>query len=248
MSTGKLPRAMRIGSIQAENEVTSTFVFEESLPAEPGQFVMLWLPDIDEKPFSLMDADPLTLTVARVGRFTEAVHVLKSGDHMWLRGPIGRGFDIGDGPALLAGGGYGSAPLHFLARRLRASGQSVYVALGARTAGGLILRDRFEDMGCEVHVATEDGSEGIRGLVTDLIADLLERRRFGNLYGCGPDAMLQAVESMALSRGVPAQLSWEAHMMCGMGVCGSCAHDDRLVCRDGPVFRAGSARDHSPGK
>jgi dihydroorotate dehydrogenase electron transfer subunit len=92
------------------------------------------------------------------------------------------------------------------------------------------------DLGGEVHVSTDDGSRGRQGLVTDLVRELLDANEIGALYGCGPEPMLHALEALAHQRGMPCQLGYEANMLCGMGVCGSCTHGDRLVCRDGPVF------------
>ncbi len=235
-SKGNLPRPYRIMAVETENENTKTWILDERLDAEPGQFVMVWLPQVDEKPFSLAGADPITLTVARVGPFTAALHQLDPGHQLWLRGPIGTGFTVRDGPALLVGGGYGAAPLWFLASRLRSAGQAVHVALGARTASALILEKHFADLGCRLHLATDDGSRGRAGLVTDVVADVLADREIGALYACGPDPMLKALEALAVARALPCQLSYEANMLCGMGVCGSCARGDRLVCRDGPVF------------
>jgi dihydroorotate dehydrogenase electron transfer subunit len=236
MEKGNLPSPYRIVAVEPENENTKTWILDGRLDAQPGQFVMVWLPQIDEKPFSLAGADPITLTVTRVGAFTAALHQLGPGDQLWLRGPIGMGYTLQEGPALLVGGGYGAAPLWFLARRARASGQAVHVALGARTASLLVLEQRFVDLGCELHVATDDGSKGRRGVVTDLVAELLGAVGIGALYGCGPDPMLHALEALANQRAMPCQLSHEANMMCGMGVCGSCTRGEHLVCRDGPVF------------
>jgi len=237
MLEARLPRAYRIARVEPENETTSTYVMEGSLDATPGQFVMAWLPGIDEKPFSLAAADPITLTVARVGPFTTAFHGLRPGERVWLRGPVGHGFALGRAPALLVGGGYGAAPLWFLAQRLRAAGQVVRVALGGRTAVALVLEHRFAALGCAIHVATDDGSRGRRGVVTDLAREVFAADPAGALYGCGPEPMLHALEALARDLHAPCQLSYEANMMCGLGVCGSCAHGDRLVCRDGPVFQ-----------
>ena len=238
MNVDSLPRDYRIADIVEENESTRTYLLDGSMEAEPGQFVMAWLPGIDEKPFGLADADPIALMVARVGPFTAALHQRRAGDRIWLRGPFGNGFNVDGGPALLAAGGYGAAPLSFLARRLRDAGQQVYVALGARSESGLLLQHRFRNLGCMVHEATEDGSTGRRGLVTDLVRALLDRLPVQALYACGPNAMLDALATLAHEWTLPCQLSYEAHMRCGIGVCGSCTHGDQLVCRDGPVFRA----------
>jgi len=236
MNGDGLPRVYRIADVIEENESTRTYLLDGRIHANPGQFVMAWLPGVDEKPFSLADADPIALMVARVGPFTETLHRLSAGERIWLRGPFGVGFVPDRGPALLVTGGYGSAPLSFLARTLRVAGQQVYVALGARTEDGLLLQHRFRNLGCVVHEATEDGSAGRRGLVTELVTALLDRLPINALYACGPNAMLDALVPIAHEWNLPCQLSYEAYMRCGIGVCGSCTHDDQLVCRDGPVF------------
>ena len=119
-----LPRAACILDLTDESPTVRTLVLDLSLEAEPGQFVMAWLPGVDEKPFSLVRADPVTLTIARVGPFTTAVFALEPGDLLWLRGPLGQPFSLPPDPKtdaqsaiLLVGGGYGVAPLTFLAEQ-----------------------------------------------------------------------------------------------------------------------------------
>ncbi len=234
-----LPRQARVAETANENERTRTLVLDLSLDAQPGQFVMAWLPGVDEKPYSLADANPVTLTVARVGPFSSALHELRPGDRVGIRGPFGHGFTTRGRRALLAGGGYGAAPLGFLAKELRWAGVRVTVAIGARTAGDL-LTGPFRRLGLEPLVTTEDGSLGAQGRITPLIEKLLLSGEVDTLYACGPNGMLEALEQMSLKIGVPAQLGWEAHMRCGMGICGSCQHGGLLVCRDGPVLPAGA--------
>jgi dihydroorotate dehydrogenase electron transfer subunit len=236
-----LPRAARIVSITAENDSVRTLVFDRGMEAAPGQFVMAWLPGVDEKPFSLVCADPITLSVARVGPFTTAVHALEPGDRLWLRGPLGRPFRLSPSlpghrmPILLVAGGYGAAPLHFLAERAVAVGHAVTVVSGAQTSVDVLFAERFAALGTRVLVTTEDGSLGIQGLATDAATALLEESRYECIYACGPEPMLEAVEKLASDYSLPAQLSYERYMRCGFGVCGSCARGDWLVCRDGPV-------------
>jgi dihydroorotate dehydrogenase electron transfer subunit len=237
MRTDQLPLPYRISHVITENENTKTYLLEGHLEALPGQFVMVWLPGINEKPFSLADTNPIALTIARVGPFSEALHRLKAGDRLWLRGPFGAAFVPEQSPALLVGGGYGSAPLSFLARRLRVDGHMVFAALGARTESALLLTHRFENLGCAVHLATDDGSAGRAGLVTDLVQRMLEALDIATIYACGPNLMLDAVRLLAHQNDIPCQLSYEAYMRCGIGVCGSCTCGDRLICRDGPVLR-----------
>lgn len=234
-----LPTAFRITQIREESPAVRTLTLGGDLPADPGQFVMAWLPHVNEKPFSLVDDAPVTLTIARVGPFTEAVHRLRVDDSLWLRGPFGRPFDLLDQPALLVGGGYGAAPLAFLARRLRALGQAVTVILGAKTAQDIILTERFVSAGCEIQITTEDGSLGARGLATDAAEPLMQERAPEiAVYACGPEPMLERLAHLCYNLDIPGQFSMERLMKCGFGVCGSCDHRGLLVCKDGPVFTA----------
>lgn len=233
-----LPTAFRIVDIREESPTVRTFTLDGALQAEPGQFVMAWLPRVNEKPFSLVHDAPITLTIARVGPFTEAAHRLRVGDRLWLRGPYGNGFCPLPRPAVLVGGGYGAAPLAFLARRLRADGVDAAAALGAKRAGELVLVERFRAVGCDVRLATEDGSAGHEGLATDIAERLLDERPDAALYACGPEPMLERLARLCRERGVPGQFSMERLMKCGLGVCGSCDYRGLLVCRDGPVFSA----------
>jgi dihydroorotate dehydrogenase electron transfer subunit len=237
-----LPQETHVVEVIDENTQIRTFVFDLRLEAEPGQFVMAWLPGLDEKPFSLVCADPVTLTICRVGPFSRAVHGLRPGDRLWLRGPLGHGFSLpawsGTGPRLpllFAGGGYGVAPLHFLAEQALAAGWPVTMVIGARTAADVIFVERFRALcGCLL-ITTEDGSLGERGLATDAVDRLLNETEHQGVYACGPEGMLEGVALLAQAWNLAAQLSYERTMRCGFGVCGSCACHGWLVCKDGPV-------------
>ncbi len=233
-----LPRPLRVCAVADENHRTRTITLDAAAPAAPGQFGMLWLPGLDEKPFSLRGADPLAFTIAAVGPFSRAVHRLAPGDRLWFRGPFGRGFALAGADHLMVGGGYGTAPLHFLAAAAVRRGDRVRVVIGARTAADLLMADAFRALGAEVVQTTEDGSAGVRGRVTAVVGPLLATpdRRPATLYACGPHGMLAALEAEARAAGVPAQLAWEAYMRCGIGICGSCEHGGMLLCADGPVL------------
>jgi dihydroorotate dehydrogenase electron transfer subunit len=241
----RLPQVARIVQRTDETPGVRTLVFDLEMDGQPGQFVMAWLPGVDEKPFSLVSARPVTLAVARVGPFTEAVFRLDAGDRLWLRGPLGSHFrlpepgaaDAGRAPGdlLLVGGGYGIAPMSFLAQQALSAGWGVDVIIGARTAADVFYKDRFRAWGAQLLVTTEDGSLGERGLATDPARRLLAQRQYRTLYACGPEPMLEALATLALAHRMPAQLSYERYMRCGLGVCGSCSRQGWLVCRDGPV-------------
>ena len=245
MITFTLPTAVRIAAVERDNYRTKTFVLDARLDATPGQFVMAWLPRFDEKPFSLGSADPVTLMITAVGPFTRLVHELHAGDQLWLRGPFGRGFIAPVRPRRLAlvGGGYGVAPLLWLAQQQLAHGAQIMAVVGARTAADLLYADRFAQLGMAgrpgaltVQLATEDGSAGAPGRVTDLLAPLTTRGGIDGIYACGPHGMLAALETLAQQAGLPCQTSWEAYMRCAIGICGACEHDGKVLCMDGPVL------------
>jgi dihydroorotate dehydrogenase electron transfer subunit len=231
-----LPQPTKIAKIIEENAQVKTFGLEAAVEADPGQFIMVWLPRVDEKPFSLVDADPVTITVAKVGPFTEKLHRLKIDDRIWFRGPLGQGFELMGERILLIGGGYGVAPLAFLAQRAAGAGRRITAVIGARSRADLVFPRRFAELGCSVVLATEDGSAGVRGLATDVAESLLERGEVDAVYACGPEAMLNRVLELCRGYRLSCQLSLEKYMRCGLGVCGSCQRGGRLVCRDGPVF------------
>jgi dihydroorotate dehydrogenase electron transfer subunit len=233
--------ATRIKKISSENKVTKTLILDHKIKAQPGQFLMVWLPGIGEKPYSLVWDDPITLTVVNVGSFSEAIQQLSIGDRLWVRGPLGRGFKLKGDRILLVGGGYGAAPLLFLGRNAVQKAICIDTCLGARTAEDLILTSAFKEMGFPMHISTEDGSKGYKGLVTDLATQIIQKNQPDGLYACGPVAMLEKLKLFSEGCGIPFQLSWEAHIRCGIGICGSCElkrngkESGWLVCRDGPV-------------
>ena len=210
--------------------------------ARPGQFVNLSIPGLYlRRPISVCDWDEgrLVLLVREVGHGTAWLRAAPPGTLIRALSPLGNGFDADaphSGRAVLAGGGIGLAPLYGLARRLAAAGRAPAVALGFRRADDAFYADAFASLGCDVRVATEDGSLGRRGFVTDALRDLP-----GPLYvfACGPMPMLRAVAALpGLSGG---QFSLEARMGCGFGACMGCtiqtARGPARVCREGPVFQ-----------
>ena len=252
-SSFSLPTAVPILDIQRDNYRTRTVTLDARLDAHPGQFVMLWLPRFDEKPFSLVDCDPVTLMITAVGPLTRLLHDKQIGDRLWIRGPYGRGFRVPSAHKRLAlvGGGYGVAPLLWLARQQRELADEITVIVGAREAKDLLYLNRFQTLGDNLpsnkHYAlrttTEDGSthpatSTTPGRVTDVLAPLLRDGAIDGLYACGPDGMLRALRSLGQQHGVPGQLSWEAYMRCAIGICGACEHEGKVLCLDGPVLAA----------
>lgn len=249
-----------VGRIAEHREIGAGYrylVFEAAeLAAElqPGQFVHVRVPALEasalRRPFSVFDADDGKVTVLykTVGRGTAALNQAKVGDSLSVLGPLGHGFPARcEGAALLVGGGYGVAPLHFLARRLLAAGhRDIRVFVGARTAADLLALDRFAALGVKVFTATNDGSSGVQGLVTDPLDDeliaLKERGEKFEFFACGPDPMLKAVALRATGTGSPGWISMDRHMICGVGACYACiqrtVRGNSRCCLEGPVFAA----------
>jgi dihydroorotate dehydrogenase electron transfer subunit len=236
---------VKVASISELNDCTRLIEFENYINASPGQFVMAWLPGIGEKPYSIATMAPFSLLVVDVGPFSHALHILKKGDPLWVKGPLGHGFIPEGRKLLMAAGGYGAAPLFPLAVHARTQDCEVHVCLGARSADGIMLAGSFERIGCTTSIATEDSSGGTQGLVTDLIDAAIGNSIFDTLYACGPVGMLSALACTCKTKQLNYQFSWEANMRCGMGLCGSCEvpvtldpslPQGWLACYDGPVF------------
>jgi dihydroorotate dehydrogenase electron transfer subunit len=225
--------------------------------ARPGQFVHLQVPEDRSlslrRPFSIWRVGRATGTVEVVfdvvGAGTRVLAGLRPGDVVDALGPLGRAFEPPEAPAgcLLVGGGYGAAPLFFLAGELRARGCRVDVVIGAATAGRLLDATEAGRLGHSLTVTTDDGSAGRRGLVTDPLPELLAGTGAEGVYACGPMPMLAALSRMTAAAGVPCQVAVEEQMACGTGICFSCvvpvgvgggAGETRMArsCLEGPVF------------
>jgi dihydroorotate dehydrogenase electron transfer subunit len=232
---------------------------ETSGGARPGQFVMIKAGVSAEpplrRPFSILSVDPaeetFTLFVKAIGQGSRGLCAMAPGDVALCLGPLGRPFTpppAGDA-ALLVAGGYGVAPFRFLGQELRDAGRPARLFYGGRTAADLPLLDRLRGEGLAVVPVTEDGSLGERGLVTaPLEAHLDAAPGPARLYACGPEAMMHAVARIAAARGLPAEVSLDPWMGCGVGTCLGCVvrvqgPDDarwryRCACTEGPVFDA----------
>ncbi|UCC93978.1 MAG: dihydroorotate dehydrogenase electron transfer subunit, partial [Thermoplasmata archaeon] len=154
---------------RGETPTQCTLVLDWQPRAAPGQFVMVWIPGVDEVPMGFSRIAPnAAMTIQRMGEATEALCALGPGDRVGVRGPLGRGFQLqGEERALLVGGGNGTAPLVPLTEALVAAGCDVTVAVGARTAEELLFVPELEELsGNSVLVATDDGTAGHHGFVT----------------------------------------------------------------------------------
>lgn len=216
----------------------------------PGQFVEVRVDGGNgvflRRPISIHDYDcetrELDLLVRRVGKGTEALSRRKPGDALSLVLPLGNGFDVegAGGRPLLVGGGVGVAPLLFLAKELKKRGADPVFLMGGKTKGDLLRLAEYEAVAA-VGLATEDGSAGVKGFVTDhefLSSEAI--KGFSSVLQCGPTPMMKAVAAKAKAAGVPCFASLENKMACGFGVCLCCVTEtvngNKRVCADGPVF------------
>jgi dihydroorotate dehydrogenase electron transfer subunit len=215
----------------------------------PGQFGMLEVPRQDgvllRRPFSFArQTGAITEILYKVvGRGTEALSRVGVGHTLRLLGPLGCGFQDpgGEGDRVGVAGGYGIAPCLELAQTLRRAGRELVLFYGARSRKDLLYIQEIKELNVKLNISTEDGSEGTRGRVTDLLAQVYTARSPGVLWSCGPVGLLHAVQQWALPRGVACELSVEETMGCGTGVCLGCVVLDqegryRRACVEGPVF------------
>ena len=213
-------------------------VGDSSAITAPGQFVNIKLDGLFlRRPISVCDAsdDSVTILYKVVGEGTERMSRMQGGVLDVLTG-LGNGYDTslsGDAP-LLIGGGVGVPPLYMLAKKLIAEGKRVTVILGFNTKAEIFYKEEFEKLGAEVYVTTVDGSEGIRGFVTDAMKNL----SYTYFYTCGPEPMLKAVFRASETSG---QFSFEERMGCGFGACMGCSCKTvtgyKRICKEGPVLR-----------
>lgn len=233
--------------------------------SKPGQFVMIRVREaIDpllRRPFGIFDLGSFEpeypgtvlqtyfeILYRVVGKGTAMLSTLHHGDQLDILGPLGNGFYPGDPTheKILVGGGVGLAPLYYLAKEL-VQESKVRLFVGGKTKEDILCVTEFERLGVETYVATDDGSLGAAGLVTEVMDRLLEEEpKDKAIYACGPMPMLKAVAELARLRTIPCQVSLEAYMACGMGACLGCvvpgrdhgeySPDFRCVCKDGPVF------------
>lgn len=237
---------MKISRAVQENPYVKTLYFNYPIKAKPGQFVMLWLPGVGERPMSISScgAKSFGVSIYAAGPFSNSAMKTKAGNVAGFRGPFGTSFSIGKEKSItLVGGGCGCAPLAFLADEALKKKKKVFYLLGARSKDYLFFTDRIKKAGAEVLISTDDGSAGRKGFVTELLRGLLQKEKIGKICTCGPEIMMKKVVDLSEEFKTPCELSLERYMKCGMGVCGQCAVDPLGIrmCVEGPVIKKETA-------
>ena len=249
MSMEKLmgnPTSVRVSEVVQETETVYTVIFKirgSYTEFSPGQFLMIWIPGVDEIPMSISLWEPprVGVTVLPIGEATKSLCLIEPNDWIGIRGPFGTSFTLESQKALVVGGGVGMAPLRPLIYRLLDTGVDVTALIAAKTKRELIFYEEFSnltDKRLHLRTSTDDGSEGFAGLATEAVKEILKKNKFDMVYTCGPELMMYGLYELTNVDKIGFQASLERFMKCGCGVCGTCALDPTgsLVCIDGPVY------------
>lgn len=228
-----IPKMLKIAKVIQEAKGQKSFFFNHSIDCKPGQFIMVWIPGIDEKPMavSYWSKKEFAFTSQAIGGFTNALDKMKKGDKLGIRGPYGNSFSIKQNSFVVAGG-VGIASVSTLIDKLK----NPLIIYGARSKEHLIYLKRFKNK--NMIAATDDGSFGRKGFTTDVLKEVLRSKNINIVYTCGPEIMMKKVLEICNKHKVPCEASLERIMKCGFGMCGACMVNDKLVCIDGPIFNS----------
>jgi len=232
--------------VQESSNIRSLIFHDELLQrANPGQFAMIWLPEVGEFPMSvsLSYGGNTSIVLKAMGDGSRALYHSEPGQYVGVRGPYGNGFfkTKGSKRLLLVGGGTGIAPILKVVEDVakgQTTFQSVDVIIGARTANEIPFVPFLEKIlgRKNVHQTTDDGSAGYKGFAHQKVETLIREREFDGIFCCGPEAMMYKVYEIAAQNQIQSQFSLERIMKCGIAICGSCCIEDVVLCRDGPVL------------
>lgn len=256
-----MPRRAEIAKVSQLAPLVKLFTLstEENHHAKPGQFFMVSAMGSGEIPISVASGvgEEITLCIRKVGKVTAAIHALKEGDTLGIRGPYGNGFSLEHAKGkdvIIIAGGIGIAPLRPLIREIGADRKSygrLMVLYGAKTPGDMIFRDEMESWCRPASILlTVDRAdkkwEGRTGMVTRLLEEIQEDLSEAAAFVCGPEVMIRAtMEKLSLWGVLEERIvtTLEAHMKCGVGKCGHCYIGGKFLCTDGPVFSLKDLRD-----
>ena len=229
-----IPQMLEIADVVQEAKRQKSFFFKHHMNCKPGQFIMVWLPGIDEKPMavSYWNKNEFAFTSNAIGTFTNALDKMKKGDKVGIRGPYGNSFSAKQN-ACVVGGGVGMASVSTLIDVLK----NPIIINGARSKEHLIYLKRYKNK--NMIAATDDGSFGRKGFTTEVLEEILSRnKKIKIVYTCGPEIMMKKIFEICNKHKVECEASLERYMACGFGICGKCMINDRIVCVDGPVFNS----------
>jgi len=231
------PKVIEILETRIESPDVKTIKFDYKGDINPGQFLMIWIPKVDEIPMSVsyINKKVKGITFKRVGNATKELFKLNVGDRIGIRGPYGNGFSIIGNNILFVGGGTGIAMIAPSVESGKKRNIKTTVLLGVKNKNELFFENRIKKTGTYLLVSTEDGSYGYKGFVTSLANEIISKNKFDQILTCGPELMMKKL--FEISNNISFQASLERYMKCGFGLCGQCCVGKGLrVCKEGPVF------------
>lgn len=238
-------RMVGIEKVREEFKGNKTFYINEKMEFKPGQFALVWVPEVDEKPIALIpNGKKYALNIEAKGKATEKMMSLKKGDRIGVRGPYGRGFSTDVKKAVIVAGGVGIDSIVKLAEDLKEKDCDLSIILGGRNKERIVFEKELKKTG-KVYITTDDGSYGEKGFNVQVLERLLKGEKFEKIYACGPEVMMVKAFEIAERNKVEFEGSLERYMKCGIGVCGQCVVNDKLTCSDGPVFSGDELREMS---
>ncbi|MEA2036775.1 MAG: dihydroorotate dehydrogenase electron transfer subunit [Nanoarchaeota archaeon] len=237
-------KVYKVKEVIRENDKAVSIILNGKINYKPGQFIMLWLPGVDEKPFavSYLTKSIFGVTIEAKGIFTKKISKVKKGTKVGIRGPYGNGFSFKNNSIVVAGG-LGMAPSLSLIKKIK----NTTVIQGAKSKEYLLflknkkIKEIIEKNNNKIIYCTDDGSYGIHGFTTDILKEIINKKT-NLVYTCGPEIMMKRVFEICEKNKIEYQASLERFCKCGLGICGSCAINDQLVCKDGPVFNSKQIR------
>ncbi|MBI4452339.1 dihydroorotate dehydrogenase electron transfer subunit [Candidatus Woesearchaeota archaeon] len=230
----EIPVMLEVSNVIREGKGQTSFFFRHKLECKPGQFLMIWLPGVDEKPMavSYSSKNEFAFTSQAIGKFTTALEKIRKGDKLGIRGPYGNSFSRKENACVVAGG-VGLSSVSTLIDALK----NPLIIYGARTKEHLIYLKRYKNK--NMLITTDDGSFGRKGFTTDVLEEVLSKnKKIKIIYTCGPEIMMKKVFDICNKYKVELEASLERYMKCSFGICGACMIDDKIVCIDGPIFNS----------
>jgi len=231
------PKITTITETKNEAKNTKTIKFNFPGKIDPGQFFMIWIPNVDEIPMSVsfIDEKIKGITFRKIGDATNALFNLKKGDKIGIRGPYGKGFKLNGKNILFVGGGTGISTITPAIEEAIKNKFSSNVILGVKTKNELFFEERIKKLGASLFICTDDGSKGYKGFATKLAEEFINKNDYNSVITCGPEVMMKKLFDIFKRNDFQASL--ERYMKCGFGLCGQCCVGEGLrVCKEGPVF------------
>ncbi|MFC1802808.1 dihydroorotate dehydrogenase electron transfer subunit [Thermoproteota archaeon] len=242
MGINDVIRTVVVLDVKREAIDITTLYFKDEIvrTSKPGQYIMVWVPGVDEIPMSISTIEHnglSSITVRNVGTTTEILDSLKPGAKFGIRGPYGNNYELKGKNPLIVAGGSGAASLLPLVRAFIAQGVNPTFILGGRSSDHLLFEDTLTDLLREnLVISTDDGSMGYSGYASGYAALLMAENQYDQVYTCGPELMMAKVFYETEKYGINIQASLERYVKCAVGLCGNCAIGPYRVCKDGPIF------------